>query len=439
MLETSTHNRRAPLRLPTALLLLVLAVAFGAAPWVAEAYLLDGSQGFPLDDSWIHLAFARDLATGGGLSINPGELVAGTTGAVVDRAGLPGRVAAGERPGVHEDPRPGVPPGRGGVDPGPGATARAGGRALRPRGGPDPRHRLAGVVGGLGDGDPDLRLPVARRDRAPPPGAGRSGSATAVVRPLRPVGARPARGPGAGRRGGGGSLSALAAPSGRRARPGRRWSAPVATARHGSRPGRSRLPAGRRLLPVDRRLAAADDPGGEDRRGSGLHLPDVHYLHWSAGVLFALPAVDDRARAGRRGGDDPPARQEWGHRAGPGPAAGALAGRLAARLLLPDAGRAIRCSATSAATSFPCCRWWSSSAAWVSSPWLGSCFQERVPAERARSGAGWRWRRVAVLVVPTLASWRAAVGPLRAQRRRRRSRATWRWPAGSPSGCRRRR
>ena len=83
MAETSAINRRAPLRLPTILLLLVLvvlAVAFGAAPWIAELYLLDGSQGFPLDDSWIHLAFARNLATGGGLSINPGELVAGTTG-----------------------------------------------------------------------------------------------------------------------------------------------------------------------------------------------------------------------------------------------------------------------------------------------------------------------------------------------------------------------
>ncbi len=80
MPETSTHNRRGPLRLPAMPLLLALAAVLGAVPWIAEAYLLDGSRGFPLDDSWIHLAFARNLAAGGGLSINPGELVAGTTG-----------------------------------------------------------------------------------------------------------------------------------------------------------------------------------------------------------------------------------------------------------------------------------------------------------------------------------------------------------------------
>ena len=38
-----------------------------------------GGGGFPLDDSWIHLAFARNLAAGHGLSLNPGELVTGST------------------------------------------------------------------------------------------------------------------------------------------------------------------------------------------------------------------------------------------------------------------------------------------------------------------------------------------------------------------------
>ncbi len=45
----------------------------------AEIYLLDGGLGFPLDDSWIHLQFARNLAAGEGLSYNPGTLVTGST------------------------------------------------------------------------------------------------------------------------------------------------------------------------------------------------------------------------------------------------------------------------------------------------------------------------------------------------------------------------
>jgi hypothetical protein len=45
----------------------------------AEAYMLDSDLGFPLDDSWIHLQFARNLAAGHGLSYNAGELVTGST------------------------------------------------------------------------------------------------------------------------------------------------------------------------------------------------------------------------------------------------------------------------------------------------------------------------------------------------------------------------
>jgi len=44
-----------------------------------EVYLLDGQMAFPLDDSWIHLQFARNLAAGEGLVFNPGKLVAGST------------------------------------------------------------------------------------------------------------------------------------------------------------------------------------------------------------------------------------------------------------------------------------------------------------------------------------------------------------------------
>jgi hypothetical protein len=45
----------------------------------AEAWLFDGDWQLPLDDSYIHLVFARSLAAGAGLAFNPGELVAGTT------------------------------------------------------------------------------------------------------------------------------------------------------------------------------------------------------------------------------------------------------------------------------------------------------------------------------------------------------------------------
>lgn len=45
----------------------------------AELWLLSGGLGFPLDDSWIHLQFARNLATGHGLSYNAGEPVTGST------------------------------------------------------------------------------------------------------------------------------------------------------------------------------------------------------------------------------------------------------------------------------------------------------------------------------------------------------------------------
>ena len=61
------------------LLLLELALAPPLAFIAAEAYLFDGDWQFPLDDSWIHLVFARSLAHGEVLAFNPRELVAGTT------------------------------------------------------------------------------------------------------------------------------------------------------------------------------------------------------------------------------------------------------------------------------------------------------------------------------------------------------------------------
>lgn len=61
------------------LILLATGLCFGAVYYAAELHRLAGERGFPLDDSWIHLAFAANLASGDGLSLNPGELVTGST------------------------------------------------------------------------------------------------------------------------------------------------------------------------------------------------------------------------------------------------------------------------------------------------------------------------------------------------------------------------
>jgi hypothetical protein len=42
-------------------------------------HLVAGARGFPLDDSWIHLHFARNLAEGHGFAYNPGRPVSGST------------------------------------------------------------------------------------------------------------------------------------------------------------------------------------------------------------------------------------------------------------------------------------------------------------------------------------------------------------------------
>ena len=59
--------------------LLAAAAATCLGYLLVERRALGGGSGFPLDDSWIHLAFARNLAAGHGLSLNPGELIAGST------------------------------------------------------------------------------------------------------------------------------------------------------------------------------------------------------------------------------------------------------------------------------------------------------------------------------------------------------------------------
>jgi hypothetical protein len=60
-------------------LLVLVGLVAGLGYLAAELYLLSDIRGFPLDDSWIHLQFARNLAAGEGLTYNPGELVTGST------------------------------------------------------------------------------------------------------------------------------------------------------------------------------------------------------------------------------------------------------------------------------------------------------------------------------------------------------------------------
>ncbi len=60
-------------------LVVVLAAALPLAVFVLRERMIAGTSGFPLDDSWIHLHFARNLAEGAGFAFNPGAPVAGST------------------------------------------------------------------------------------------------------------------------------------------------------------------------------------------------------------------------------------------------------------------------------------------------------------------------------------------------------------------------
>ena len=78
-MTTGERMIEAPGDLRRVVTLVALALVACLVYLAVEAYLLDGEMGFSLDDSWIHLQFARNLALGQGLSYNPGELVAAST------------------------------------------------------------------------------------------------------------------------------------------------------------------------------------------------------------------------------------------------------------------------------------------------------------------------------------------------------------------------
>ncbi len=62
-----------------ALLLLALVVAGIFVAYFSVELKQNGMPGFPLDDPWIHLTFARNIARGWGFAYNHGEQVAGST------------------------------------------------------------------------------------------------------------------------------------------------------------------------------------------------------------------------------------------------------------------------------------------------------------------------------------------------------------------------
>jgi hypothetical protein len=75
--------------------LLGLAAALPLALFAARERAIAGAFGFPLDDAWIHLHFARNLAEGSGFAYNPGHPVAGSTAPLWTLLLAAGALAAG--------------------------------------------------------------------------------------------------------------------------------------------------------------------------------------------------------------------------------------------------------------------------------------------------------------------------------------------------------
>ena len=81
--------------------LLLILGGLAIALFLAAEHRIAGAPGLPLDDGWIHLRLAQNLAAGGGLAINPGEPVSASTAplwsvmlAGLLAAGLPALLAA---------------------------------------------------------------------------------------------------------------------------------------------------------------------------------------------------------------------------------------------------------------------------------------------------------------------------------------------------------
>jgi len=74
MTESTSTRRLAP-----AAWIGALVAASGALVFIALTKRVVGGFGLPLDDSWIHLQFARSLALGSGLAFEPGQLVPAST------------------------------------------------------------------------------------------------------------------------------------------------------------------------------------------------------------------------------------------------------------------------------------------------------------------------------------------------------------------------
>ena len=80
--------------------LVALAAALPLAWLMLRERVIAGAAGFPLDDSWIHLHFARNLAQGAGFVYNPGHPVSGSTAPLWTLILAAGAAIAGASPAM---------------------------------------------------------------------------------------------------------------------------------------------------------------------------------------------------------------------------------------------------------------------------------------------------------------------------------------------------
>jgi hypothetical protein len=80
--------------------LVLLAAALPLVWLLLREQAIAGAAGFPLDDSWIHLHFARNLAEGAGFAYNAGEPVSGSTAPLWTLLLAAGAAVAGASPAM---------------------------------------------------------------------------------------------------------------------------------------------------------------------------------------------------------------------------------------------------------------------------------------------------------------------------------------------------